>query len=322
MPFHDQESEDLARDCATFPAYTDYLYGPDMRLATYKTTQLALSLMPLQPIRYTNSRPSQNWYYKADSRTKNLASIDLRHHAGSPGLILIPPQFPYPASVADLNNRNLFDQSARQMHGGVSTGPSTVVPSSRQPVGRVLMPIPAFSASRPASRQRLMGSSSATDIDEDHGSRISTSPSAQGSTHVGMAMYTYENGTEACKMPALEHRNVEARPILRPGDVSRNRQFAFIPEALRQDVDKAVIKLWYNMKEPTKRMESVKKLQGLSQRVYQKREEWQKKQQQQARDRMLFLEQASEQHHQRDDHNYVPFEHSVSPKLPTYRGDI
>lgn len=67
MPFRDREWEDFQRDCAMFPAYTDYIFGPDTRLNV--VTELGLHPMIFghsnpEPIRYTNSRPSCSVSYE------------------------------------------------------------------------------------------------------------------------------------------------------------------------------------------------------------------------------------------------------------------
>ncbi|KAL6705048.1 hypothetical protein ACN47E_007307 [Coniothyrium glycines] len=64
MPWRDKEWEDLQRDCAFFPAYTDLIFGPDTREEATEEPRLHSMLFPLDapmPIRYTNSMPSRSW---------------------------------------------------------------------------------------------------------------------------------------------------------------------------------------------------------------------------------------------------------------------
>ncbi|KAL1792488.1 hypothetical protein ACET3X_008995 [Alternaria dauci] len=67
MPFHDREWEELQRDCDIFPAYSDFIFGPDERLVVTQEPGLHPMIYPtgpFAPIRYTNSMPSRSWSYK------------------------------------------------------------------------------------------------------------------------------------------------------------------------------------------------------------------------------------------------------------------
>ncbi|RAR13796.1 hypothetical protein DDE83_002833 [Stemphylium lycopersici] len=77
MPFYQKHWEELKRDCDIFPAYSDYLYGPDDRLVVTQEPGLHPLVYPAHPpppVRYTNSTPSRSWLYKATSRRKQSSS--------------------------------------------------------------------------------------------------------------------------------------------------------------------------------------------------------------------------------------------------------
>ncbi|USP78863.1 hypothetical protein yc1106_06137 [Curvularia clavata] len=57
MPFHDEKWEELQRDCDIFPAYSDYLYGPDRRLVVTQEPGLHPSIYPTP-----TPQPAQNAY--------------------------------------------------------------------------------------------------------------------------------------------------------------------------------------------------------------------------------------------------------------------
>ena len=114
MPFQDKEWQELQRDCDIFPAYSDYLYGPDERLVVTQEPGLHPQIYPSSthtPIRYTNSMPSRSWTYKrpgtsqgsmvaawtrqslktsgqgafsGDRSTRSRPSLDVRSQMGSP----------------------------------------------------------------------------------------------------------------------------------------------------------------------------------------------------------------------------------------------
>ncbi|KAH7082807.1 hypothetical protein BKA63DRAFT_549323 [Paraphoma chrysanthemicola] len=67
MPFRDQEWENMQRDCSFFPAYTDYLFGLDVRPQVAEEPGLhpLLYIPQFEPIRYTNSMPSRSVLYNS-----------------------------------------------------------------------------------------------------------------------------------------------------------------------------------------------------------------------------------------------------------------
>lgn len=70
----------MQRDCSVFPAYTDYLYGVDLRPEVAEEPGLhPLLYLPqhLEPIRYTNSMPSRSMLY---TRAPNVP-----HHMDATG---------------------------------------------------------------------------------------------------------------------------------------------------------------------------------------------------------------------------------------------
>ncbi|KAF2029575.1 hypothetical protein EK21DRAFT_112785 [Setomelanomma holmii] len=80
MPFRDHEWEDTQRDCSIFPAYTDYLYGLDLRPEVAAEPGLhPLLYLPhwSEPIRYTNSMPSRSMLYgRAPDAPHQMAAPD------------------------------------------------------------------------------------------------------------------------------------------------------------------------------------------------------------------------------------------------------
>jgi len=122
MPFQDKEWQELQRDCDVFPAYSDYLYGPDERLVVTQEPGLHPQIYPSSthtPIRYTNSMPSRSWAYKRPGisqgsmvaawrrqslktpgqgafsggrSTRSTPSLDVRSQTGSPIGMLEPLQ--------------------------------------------------------------------------------------------------------------------------------------------------------------------------------------------------------------------------------------
>jgi hypothetical protein len=81
MPFRDPDWEDVQRDHDLFPAYSDYLYGPDTRLQVAQEPGLHPLLYPSQssePIRYTDAMPSRSLLYSVQGalREAEPGSID------------------------------------------------------------------------------------------------------------------------------------------------------------------------------------------------------------------------------------------------------
>ncbi|EUC44826.1 hypothetical protein COCMIDRAFT_97129 [Bipolaris oryzae ATCC 44560] len=72
MPFHDENWEEWQRDCDTFPAYSDYLLGPDLRLVVTQEPGLHPVLYPApmpQPIQYTRNVQSRSQIPRALTRS-------------------------------------------------------------------------------------------------------------------------------------------------------------------------------------------------------------------------------------------------------------
>ena len=77
MPFRDSAWEDLQRDYSIFPAYTDYLFGPDTRPHVADEPGLHPMIfppVPPAPIRYTNSMPSRSWSHNPAQDMSRSAS--------------------------------------------------------------------------------------------------------------------------------------------------------------------------------------------------------------------------------------------------------
>ncbi|KAL7775207.1 hypothetical protein CFE70_006125 [Pyrenophora teres f. teres 0-1] len=83
MPFRDKEWEDFQRSCDFFPAYSDYLYGPDERLVVTQEPGLHPQMYPaltFAPTQYTNSMPSRSYntsehYHVQDSAASRRQSL-------------------------------------------------------------------------------------------------------------------------------------------------------------------------------------------------------------------------------------------------------
>ncbi|EOA87575.1 uncharacterized protein SETTUDRAFT_28213 [Exserohilum turcica Et28A] len=82
MPFRDEEWEELQRDCDIFPAYSDYLYGPDKRLVVTQEPGLHPLVYPVhapQTVRYATKKASRSGLYRmVHTGLPNAASIALQ----------------------------------------------------------------------------------------------------------------------------------------------------------------------------------------------------------------------------------------------------
>jgi len=201
MPFRDQEWEELQRDCDIFPAYSDFLYGPDPRIITTQEPGLHPMIYPIDasaPIRYTNSMPSRTWSHKTTEdleKSKNATAQTLLAGQNEPGsdmsganngrsthgsyvhsqtgsLLnpLLPPQSVCTISEEDMARRKTLNVSQRRRRS------QTVVPFSpsqqQQPVGMTEHQIHTrntpviHSADVEPQQPSFLRSSSTTDIDE------------------------------------------------------------------------------------------------------------------------------------------------------------
>ncbi|KAF1849027.1 uncharacterized protein K460DRAFT_415467 [Cucurbitaria berberidis CBS 394.84] len=201
MPFRDGSWEDFQRDCALFPAYTDYIFGPDLRPEVTNEPGLHPMLFPPQPhapIRYTNSFPSRTRTYSGtqgfmqprngakgpQSRSgedmayiglgredsgSSITGMDLRSHIGSSISDLIPPQSVRPVSVAEMTSRRMLNASQRR-----PLAVSLATLDSSKPFPRNFLrqaqvengPNPWSGPAGRAPDPSLVRSSSATDVDE------------------------------------------------------------------------------------------------------------------------------------------------------------
>ncbi|KAF2846226.1 hypothetical protein T440DRAFT_542572 [Plenodomus tracheiphilus IPT5] len=247
MPFHDQESEDFDRDCATFPAYLDYLYGPDKRNDYYGEEEGTIPFMPQQPILYTHSTPSQTQTYGDRDRDKSIATIDLRHPADALDAGPIPQQSVLQNYNHGLGERFSPSEPHRQTHGSASSPVGT--PTASGNVGRRSAQDSAVSLPLPQSAKRvLVRSSSATDIEEDvmrHGQKrrktegiVSSAPPPLSTMKPGLG----SSNVRPDLNPELEQLNNCS--LLRPGDLLQDPRFAFIREARRQQINTNITQLW------------------------------------------------------------------------------
>ncbi|CAO2650217.1 Nn.00g015090.m01.CDS01 [Neocucurbitaria sp. VM-36] len=200
MPFRDEAWENLQRDCAIFPAYTDYLFGPDLRPEAIEEPGLHPLLFPPQshaPIRYTNSRPSRTWSYNSTQGTarpklavmgpqfgdgaemagvelsrensSSNPSLDVRSPVESPMSKLLPPQSIYPNSAAEMARRRMCDAAQRRtsiMSPTASDSLTNLFQAFRQQAQTQDGLLPFSVTAGRASNPPLLRSSSATDVDE------------------------------------------------------------------------------------------------------------------------------------------------------------
>ena len=206
MPFHDQDWEDLQRDCDIFPAYTDFIYGPDERLVVTQEPGLhpAIYYMsPPPPVRYTNSMPSRSWSYRTAERFEGLEpaamrevqnanygfvntdmsgtrsgsttpGLDVRPQTGSPLYPLLPPQGVRTVHEKAIAQRSMSNASQRRPQPGsaVRFSPSQQQ-QQQQPVRMTRQQTQMRNApvyQQPAVQQQkpsFLRSSSTTDIDEN-----------------------------------------------------------------------------------------------------------------------------------------------------------
>ncbi|KAH6870429.1 hypothetical protein BKA58DRAFT_315089 [Alternaria rosae] len=204
MPFHDQDWEDLQRDCDIFPAYTDFIYGPDERLVVTQEPGLhpAIYYMNLPPpVRYTNSMPSRSWSYKTAERLETLEpaamrelqhenygfanadvtgtrsgsttpGLDVRSQTGSPFYPLLPPQGVRTVHEKEIAQRSMSNASQRRLQPG-STVRFSPSQQQQQPVRLTRQQTQMRNApvyQQPVGQQQkpsFLRSSSTTDIDEN-----------------------------------------------------------------------------------------------------------------------------------------------------------
>jgi hypothetical protein len=153
----------LQRDCDIFPAYTDYVYGPDRRLIVAQEPGLHPAIYHIDtsaPVRYTNSMPSRSWSYRTaegleksnaaamgewqteynesgDADMSNTSScsstpgLDIRSRMGSPLYPLLPPQGVRTVSKKQTAQRRISNASQRQPQSGT---PVQFSPSQQQQV--------------------------------------------------------------------------------------------------------------------------------------------------------------------------------------------
>jgi hypothetical protein len=203
MPFRDPEWEELQRDCDIFPAYTDYLYGPDTRLHVTQEPGLHPQIYPAHqwqaysaPIRYTNSMPSRTWscqmadgverpanaavrcesYGQDLLRAQGLSregsrrstmGFDVRSQMGSPAPQFLPPQGVRTVTKEEMARRKILDASQqRPMPAPSTNSPQQPVRMTRQQTQARNAPTPSsIPAARP-SKPSFLRSSSTTDVDE------------------------------------------------------------------------------------------------------------------------------------------------------------
>ncbi|KAI4942659.1 hypothetical protein J4E91_009828 [Alternaria rosae] len=203
MPFHDQDWEDLQRDCDIFPAYTDFIYGPDERLVVTQEPGLhpAIYYMNLPPpVRYTNSMPSRSWSYKTAEQLEMLEpaamrepqngnygfanayvtgtrsgsttpGLDVRSQTSSPLYPLLPPQGVRTVHEKEIAQRSMSNASQRRPQPGsaIRFSPS----QQQQPVRLTRQQTQMRNAlvyQQPVGQQQnssFLRSSSTTDIDEN-----------------------------------------------------------------------------------------------------------------------------------------------------------
>lgn len=267
MPFHDTSWEDLQRDCTIFPAYTDYIYGPDARPEVVEEPGLHPLLYPprSEPIRYTNSMPSRSWPYTTAqtfvqpvgvSMTIEKAApedelstgtshdytscIDLRPSLGSPLGQLIPPESVHAIPLSEMPRNRILNRSPDL--------PITAVPNSSQHRLRGYQqqtqvqgqPILSSTSRNRAPSPHLLRSSSATDIDERVANMVTTSVSMLSSSTSPPPMDPF---------PAQLHQSQSNHiprpiPLIQPGELINDPHFAYISRGNRQRLNDRITMRW------------------------------------------------------------------------------
>ncbi|RYO34956.1 hypothetical protein AA0111_g3685 [Alternaria arborescens] len=270
MPFRDQEWEELQRDCDIFPAYSDFLYGPDPRIITTQEPGLHPMIYPIDasaPIRYTNSMPSRAWSHKTTEdleKSKNATAQTLLAGQNEPGSDMIganngrntpgsyvhsqtgsllnpllPPQSVCTISEEDMARRKTLNASRRRRRS------QTVVPFSpsqqQQPVGMTghqmytrNTPV-IHSADVEPQQPSFLRSSSTTDIDE--------TLAQMGSRQKSDAFSPFALQTSMLPPPAnLSQR--QQISLLQPNDILRNSRYDCINPAKRLEIAKVLVDRW------------------------------------------------------------------------------
>ncbi|CAE7179652.1 hypothetical protein PTNB73_03591 [Pyrenophora teres f. teres] len=190
MPFRDKEWEDFQRSCDFFPAYSDYLYGPDERLVVTQEPGLHPQMYPaltFAPTQYTNSMPSRSYntsehYHVQDSAAsrrqslrrqtpghetfsgassaRNSPGLDMRSEMGSPVGAFKRQQGAHKIPQKATKKRKLSSAPRNAARPQVASSPSLSLRSVRSTRQQ------AQTKQTPASAEpSLLRTSSTTDID-------------------------------------------------------------------------------------------------------------------------------------------------------------
>ncbi|KAH7383978.1 hypothetical protein BKA66DRAFT_570162 [Pyrenochaeta sp. MPI-SDFR-AT-0127] len=284
MPFRDLAWEDLQRDYDIFPAYTDYLYGPDTRPKVGDEPglhPLIFSLYPPAPIRYTDSMPSQSWPHytvqsavqpnhvdmnnkaltgsgltRADSGGSFLV-LDLRSPRGSPLSQLVPPQLVRMLYPEEMTSRSTLDVSQNLPTASPSAGLHSTQHAIRDSNQRISMwdssnlyPAAAIRAPNP--------SSSATDIDEHIAHRTERTDLPLPSPlalHPSMASFTAQTPQPQSCFPfgppgpiapvtQVSPHISSTIPLVLPGEIITNSYYTFVGERNFQRINDHITTRW------------------------------------------------------------------------------
>ncbi|KAG9185589.1 hypothetical protein G6011_06920 [Alternaria panax] len=206
MPFRDREWEELQRDHDIFPAYSDFIFGPDERLVVTQEPGLHPMIYPTEtsaPVRYSNSMPSRSWSFKTAEdldKSRNAAAqkllsgphepgdsnmsaqhsgrttpgLDIRSQIGSPLNPLLPPQGIRTVSEKGMARRKPSNTSLRRRQLAAAVAFSPYSPPQEQQSASLTgqqtqtrsTPMVQKSIVEP-QQPSLLRSSSTTDIDEN-----------------------------------------------------------------------------------------------------------------------------------------------------------
>ncbi|KAH7093486.1 hypothetical protein FB567DRAFT_609984 [Paraphoma chrysanthemicola] len=155
MPFRDREWENMQRDCSFFPAYTDYLFGLDVRPQVAEEPGLhpRLYIPQFEPIRYTNSMPSRSVLYNgAPDVPYHMVATSARTMDADPAITSDPDSG---RLAVNLRSDPLVH------HASVATSPEVVapVPQNASRVTPTILSAEQVASSAETTRRRLLEAS-------------------------------------------------------------------------------------------------------------------------------------------------------------------
>ncbi|KAF1940992.1 hypothetical protein EJ02DRAFT_455535 [Clathrospora elynae] len=297
MPFRDREWENFQRDCDFFPAYSDYLYGPDTRPEAAEQPGLHPQIFPqvVAPVRYTNSMPSRSWFYHTSDGLANANG--LANSFAQPGNVALPaelgddggmgnaglpPGGGSSASEYGIDMRSQLEsplgaldppQASRAISAAEMTRRMQLNASQRRPhLTPALLPNPLQQSVRvtrqqapiqgsPPAKPSLLRSSSTTDVDEQLLAQMATR---------NMGMLSPAASPAPMPPPAPPARSKQA-PLLRPNDLVNNPRYLFIDVGKRQQFNHMLNIRWnvfQNHDDSNLKRKAMMDIQSVSKMVY------------------------------------------------------